>query len=154
MCSFEGLRDNTLQQLGDAYAAGHIRVGTLEHRIEETLVAVNLWELHAATWDLPTTQGDGQVCRCMVFQLPVPLSITFDDAPQTWGIGRSRASDVFLREPLVSRRHALLSVRGDVCTLRDLDSTNGVAVNGVRISKAVLRPGDQVSFAGVRADLR
>ncbi len=32
-------------------------------------------------------------------------------------------------------------------TIRDLNSTNGVTVNGVRVAKTVLHPGDVISIA-------
>lgn len=60
-------------------------------------------------------------------------------------IGRSRDCDVVLDDANVSRRHAEVRPRGDGWIVSDLGSTNGVAVNGVRIEQAqVLRPGDRV----------
>lgn len=45
-------------------------------------------------------------------------------------LGRSRTCEVMLRDPSVSRGHALLSVRGSQVTLQDLKSSNGTYVNG------------------------
>jgi hypothetical protein len=62
-------------------------------------------------------------------------------------IGRSKDADCVLRDPNVSRHHAELrrSPSGD-WTIADLDSTNGVKVNGRRVGSTRLRPGDQVTL--------
>ena len=61
-------------------------------------------------------------------------------------IGRSKQVECVLRDPNVSRRHAELrrSESGD-WTIADLGSTNGVKVNGRRVSSTRLSPGDQVT---------
>jgi pSer/pThr/pTyr-binding forkhead associated (FHA) protein len=46
----------------------------------------------------------------------------------------------------VSRRHAELRPSGASWTVRDLGSTNGVKVNGRRVSSTRLSPGDQVTI--------
>src|SRR5436305_3960976 len=48
-------------------------------------------------------------------------------------IGRSRGCGVVLRDPSVSRGHALLSVQAGRVTLQDLRSSNGTYVNGKRL---------------------
>jgi len=61
-------------------------------------------------------------------------------------IGRSKEAECVLGDPNVSRRHAELSrsPSGD-WTIADLGSTNGIKVNGRRVSSARLSPGDQVT---------
>ena len=49
-------------------------------------------------------------------------------------IGRSD-SDFVLNDSESSRQHALLEVRGDNITLKDLGSTNGTFVDGSKISE-------------------
>jgi hypothetical protein len=62
-------------------------------------------------------------------------------------IGRSKDAECVLRDPNVSRRHAELrrSPNGD-WTIADLGSTNGVKVNGRRVSSTRLGPGDEVTL--------
>jgi pSer/pThr/pTyr-binding forkhead associated (FHA) protein len=62
-------------------------------------------------------------------------------------IGRSKDVECVLRDPNVSRRHAELrrASSGD-WTIVDLDSTNGVKVNGRRVASSRLSPGDQVTI--------
>ena len=65
---------------------------------------------------------------------------------QVLTIGRTRANDVVLDDPLVSRQHATLEL-GQPAVLRDLNSFNGTFVNGHRVSGSVqLNPGDEVIF--------
>jgi pSer/pThr/pTyr-binding forkhead associated (FHA) protein len=57
-------------------------------------------------------------------------------------LGRSRDCDVQIEDPNVSRRHAELRQEGSTYWIIDLDSTNGVEVNGRRVKRAKLAPGD------------
>jgi hypothetical protein len=61
-------------------------------------------------------------------------------------IGRSRECDVQLEDANVSRRHAELRQEGASYWLVDLDSTNGVEVNGRRLKRAKLEDGDRVTM--------
>ena len=60
-------------------------------------------------------------------------------------LGRSRECDCVLDDPNVSRRHAELR-RGSTgdWQIVDLGSTNGVKVNGRRVDRSRLSPGDEV----------
>lgn len=62
-------------------------------------------------------------------------------------IGRDPASDVVVASDLVSRSHAQIVVSADAVEVRDLGSTNGVHVNGVRTRVARLQVGDTVHVA-------
>jgi len=73
---------------------------------------------------------------------------------ETVRIGRDAANDVVLHSPIVSRRHAVLERRGGRLVIRDLGSTNGTYVNGVRIAEQVLREGDSVRIGPFRLVLR
>jgi predicted component of type VI protein secretion system len=60
-------------------------------------------------------------------------------------VGRSAGCQLSLDDPLVSRRHAMLVVTKDAVTVEDLESRNGVVVNGQRIAaKTVVQPGDKI----------
>jgi FHA domain len=70
-------------------------------------------------------------------------------------LGRSRGCGVVLRDPSVSRGHALLSVRDGAVTLQDLQSSNGTYVNGRRLDAEVrLAPGDRVILGETELFLR
>ncbi|MBE3585116.1 FhaA domain-containing protein [Desulfofundulus thermocisternus] len=66
--------------------------------------------------------------------------------PATMVIGRRDTCDVILTDNSVSRRHAQLEYRGGEFVIRDLGSTNGVYINGVRVHTKVLVPGDTIKM--------
>jgi len=68
-------------------------------------------------------------------------------------LGRSRECDIVLEDRSVSRRHAELVRHGDGFLLRDLDSTNGSAVNGKRIRESPVLPGDDITLGTVALTL-
>jgi hypothetical protein len=57
-------------------------------------------------------------------------------------LGRSRECDIQIEDANVSRRHAELRQEGTAFWIVDLDSTNGLEVNGKRVKRAKLDPGD------------
>lgn len=61
-------------------------------------------------------------------------------------IGRRETNDIMLNDISVSRRHAQLEHNNDRYVLTDLNSTNGTFVNGHRITKQLLEPGDIITF--------
>jgi hypothetical protein len=69
-------------------------------------------------------------------------------------IGRSRDCDIQLSDPNVSRRHAELRQEGATYWLVDLDSTNGTEVNGRRLKRAKLRPGDTITIGATELVFR
>jgi pSer/pThr/pTyr-binding forkhead associated (FHA) protein len=69
-------------------------------------------------------------------------------------IGRSRDSDIRLADPNVSRRHAEVRQEGAAHWVIDLDSTNGTEVNGRRLKRAKLRPGDTITVGSTELVFR
>jgi pSer/pThr/pTyr-binding forkhead associated (FHA) protein len=61
-------------------------------------------------------------------------------------LGRSKECDVRLSDPNVSRRHAEVRLEGSNYWIVDLDSTNGVLVNGQRQKRAKLGDGDRITL--------
>jgi hypothetical protein len=57
-------------------------------------------------------------------------------------LGRSRECDIQVEDANVSRRHAEVRQEGTAYWIVDLDSTNGIEVNGHRVTRAKLEPGD------------
>ena len=67
-------------------------------------------------------------------------------------VGRSRECDVVLADSNVSRRHARIAFAQGGWTVEDLGSTNGVHVNGRRVTGAEpLAPGDRLDIGTVSA---
>jgi hypothetical protein len=65
-------------------------------------------------------------------------------------IGRSDACRIVIDDASVSRRHAGIDVDGAKATLVDLDSANGVSLNGDRVGRTPvpIRDGDVITIGG------
>jgi hypothetical protein len=61
-------------------------------------------------------------------------------------IGRSRECDIVVSDPNVSRRHIELRRGERGWAAVDLGSTNGMKINGRRLSHAELEPGDRITI--------
>ncbi len=59
-------------------------------------------------------------------------------------IGRADDCDVRIASPSISRHHAAIEPEDDAWIIRDLGSTHGVEVDGVKIPRAVIRDGLRV----------
>ena len=61
-------------------------------------------------------------------------------------IGRAPNNDVQITDPTVSSHHARIFTYLNSSYIEDLQSRNGTFLNGKRIDKHVLRPGDTVQL--------
>ena len=57
-------------------------------------------------------------------------------------IGRSPDRDIVIKDPLVSRQHAVITRDGGTWSVSDQESTHGTYLNSVRIRSAILSSGD------------
>jgi chromosome segregation ATPase len=64
-------------------------------------------------------------------------------------IGRTPDNDLQLEAKFISRHHAVILVGPVNTVIEDLNSTNGVQVNGRRITRQTLRDGDQIAIGRV-----
>jgi len=62
------------------------------------------------------------------------------------GIGRDAGNEVQLTLPEVSKRHAFLQRTPQGWCVRDLESRNGLFVNGKKVREAVLQDGDRLTI--------
>jgi adenylate cyclase len=62
-------------------------------------------------------------------------------------VGRRESCDIVLRFSNVSAHHAELKLVGGYWHVKDLQSRNGVKVNGQRVVEKRLDPGDQLAIA-------
>lgn len=67
--------------------------------------------------------------------------------------GRHPECDVQLQSKKISRKHCVLALHGDEVLLRDLESTNGVCVNGAKVVTGSAKPGDEVTIGTFRYKL-
>lgn len=64
-------------------------------------------------------------------------------------LGRGDKATLVLESEEVSRQHAKLTRLEGEYTIEDLDSRNGILLNGLKVHSAVLRDGDQVQLGDV-----
>lgn len=64
-------------------------------------------------------------------------------------IGRSAGAEFTVEAAMVSRLHCQLSAGATALEVVDLDSTNGTFVNGARVDRATLKPGDRLGVGRV-----
>jgi pSer/pThr/pTyr-binding forkhead associated (FHA) protein len=76
--------------------------------------------------------------------------LTFRLSPgATRTVGRAPIADLILDAALVSRIHCRLEANHETLEVIDLQSTNGIFVNGSRVSRAHLIAGDRLTVGRV-----
>ncbi|MFW2389144.1 MAG: FHA domain-containing protein [Polyangiales bacterium] len=68
----------------------------------------------------------------------------------TLRIGRDEKLDIWINHKSISHEHAEVQVKGGKVTVFDLESANGMKINGVKASRAVLDSGDVLELGRVR----
>jgi transcriptional regulator with PAS, ATPase and Fis domain len=68
----------------------------------------------------------------------------------TYTIGSGEHNDLVIGDSTVSKRHCEIIVEESGYQIRDLDSTNGTLVQGVRVSSAHLAPGAEIQIGKSR----
>jgi len=76
----------------------------------------------------------------------------FDLGEGSFIVGRDASADMSLpNENSISRKHAQITRSGNSIVVKDLGSTNGTFVNGLKLNgETTLRPGDTIQFGAVR----
>jgi hypothetical protein len=143
-------RATALGRLRDGYVRGELGTATFEGRVATALAAESRLDLETVLWDL----AGGNPYRRLLERLGLNVDVgavrvgavlLSSDRPRAaWTIGRSRSCDVTQPDPTLSRTHATLRMRWGLWTLEDHASTNGTWVNGRRVQRVRLRPGDDV----------
>jgi hypothetical protein len=152
-------RERLVRRLNAAYAGGLISDQTLVHRLDEVFYR-RVVDPTSLVGDLHLRHGRGalqeRVSRMMtavVARLGALredkasdrlLALDWNDLSSELIIGRSSDCDVYLPDSTVSRHHARLIFRDGCWVLQDLSSTNGSYLNGHRVSRCQLRPGDRL----------
>ena len=116
--------------------------------------------------DLPAMPADAEPAQTMVYRSAEPSGAAAGDrqpvVPEAVAlvaggrrheitkrvtvVGRSQGCDIRLADANISRRHAELRQQGTAYWIVDLDSTNGIEVNGARVERAKLADGDTVTL--------
>ena len=93
-----------------------------------------------------TDTGEGVIVLTDLFGgTPSNLAISLLEAGRVI-IGRARDSEIHIDRKYVSRHHAQLVTSPEGCFVEDLNSTNGIQLNGTPVQKQLLKDGDKVSI--------
>jgi Protein of unknown function (DUF3662)/FHA domain len=119
-------------------------------------IATRMAEVAGAPKDVPAQAEPGAT---MVYrpdeepavEAPTAATLTVDGTRHELAgpralLGRSKECDIRISDPNVSRRHAELRQEGSAYWIVDLESTNGVLVNGRRQKRAKLDDGDTITL--------
>jgi len=69
-------------------------------------------------------------------------------------LGRHPECDVQIESRKISRRHCCIALVNDHLVVRDLGSTNGIRINGVRVQEGNLRANDELTIGNSRYKVR
>jgi hypothetical protein len=154
-------RERLAQTLNAAYAGGLISQRTLVFRLDEVfhgklvepelLVGdLHLRESHGSLHERASQLMTAVVSRLGTLFEPEPqgtlLALDWSGGSHELSIGRGKGCDVVLTDITVSRHHARLIPRDGIWVLHDLSSRNGSYLNGRRVSRCQLRPGDRLAL--------
>jgi pSer/pThr/pTyr-binding forkhead associated (FHA) protein len=87
--------------------------------------------------------------RLVMLTAPAP-GAEYALSGESMRIGRSEELDIWVNHRSISREHASFTREGDAYVVRDLDSANGVRVNGSDLTEAELQSGDILELGQVR----
>jgi pSer/pThr/pTyr-binding forkhead associated (FHA) protein len=76
------------------------------------------------------------------------INKTFELHKPTMTIGRKENNDIVIPVQTVSGNHAILTNEGGNWFITDNGSTNGIIVNGNKVSKHILKQGDKIQLGG------
>jgi len=142
---FEGFTDALVHELAESarqHAAneGYSFTGPVEVELFESK------RLKSGRVEIVASFFEGDVRPTLV--LPDGTSLPIGRSPIV--IGRLPECGVVLGDTNVSRRHAQVALDAGEVVVTDLGSTNGTFVNGRRVTRATIRPGDELSIGTSR----
>jgi len=92
-----------------------------------------------------------RVCRTKLLVVSGPLQgREFVVNKDLFTIGSGDRNDLVVADSTVSRRHCEIAVDQNGYFIRDLESTNGTRVQGIRVSSAHLAPGAEIQLGKTR----
>lgn len=157
----EASRKRIARTLGTAYADGLLSENTFVDRLEQLLKAPLVYP-RRLIGDL-NRRPSAHSLRARVTAAAVAvahrIAAAVDRRSDEWStllaldwsgkqdqllVGRDPACDVVLQDSTVSRRHAQLFFRAGSWIVQDLESTNGTLLNGKRVGRCEVRPGDRL----------
>ena len=172
--SFAAEKDHDLQVAEESIRNLEVEVRDKNAKLEEVNVTVEEWRAVIAESQRSVLQRDGRI-RQLETDLEKRIAVATDSAAQTGEeialegparvlirtdgntdyvhvlgrrtrIGRGSDNELVLDTKHISRYHAVLLAGPVHTSIEDLNSTNGVFVNGKRVSRQALKDGDRVTI--------
>ena len=84
-----------------------------------------------------------------LIELKLPVGVD-----REWSLGRSQLCDVVLEDPTVSNLHAVIRWENGYWEIQDNHSTNGVSLNGKKVSRAVFENSDVLTIGNIKMIFR
>ena len=69
-------------------------------------------------------------------------------------IGRHQECDIQIPSRKISRRHCCIALISDHLVVRDLGSTNGIRINGIKVLEGNLQPNDELTIGNMRYQVK
>lgn len=142
---FEGFTDALVHELAESarqHAAneGYSFIGPVEVELFESK------RLRAGRADIVASFFEGDVQPSLL--LPDGTTRPITSTPLV--IGRLSECAIVVDDTNVSRRHAQVALEGGDLVVVDLGSTNGTFLNGRRVTRSTLKPGDEITVGTTR----
>lgn len=101
-----------------------------------------------------TSDSSGESIRlqkCMLLAISGPLQgEDFMVDKDVFTIGSGTHNDLVLRDSTISKHHCQIQVLPEGCLIRDLGSTNGTVVRGVKVTQAFLPEGAEIQLGSTK----
>lgn len=142
---FEGFTDALVQELAESARQHAANEGySFTGPVEVELFASK--RLKPGRVEIVASFFEGDVRPSLV--LPDGTTLALGRSPIV--IGRLPECDVVLGDTNVSRRHAQVALDDGEVVVTDLGSTNGTFVNGRKVTRAAVQPGDELAIGTSR----
>ena len=69
-------------------------------------------------------------------------------------IGRHQECDFQIPSRKISRRHCCIALVADHLVVRDLGSTNGIRINGIKVIEGNLQPNDELTIGNIKYQVK
>lgn len=142
--------ETTVIQPGDVVQMGEsqIQYERYSEAQEEATIINSEFDLDRTIADfvLPTVLNDTSDDRIVIFTPDKTWEVVLDDKVDSLTIGRSAGSDVVIEHPSVSRSHARIVRDHRTFKMMDLNSSNGLFVDGEKREEVILDSGVTVKL--------
>src|SRR6185295_19444619 len=69
-------------------------------------------------------------------------------------VGRHQECDIQIPSRKISRRHCCIALLTDHLVIRDLGSTNGIRINGIKVVEGNLKAEDELTIGNMRFQVK